>query len=461
MPVAVVGGGCHDGGMTTPSNQPTADDWKRLGKAIADRRFRLDLSQEALVKRGGPSHQTVRNIERGIPAEYRATTFRKFDRALNWPDGTTRKILDDTATEEDLIANVMGGTGSASLDRLVAGTEGEMTRGRGFTPSRRSGLTVGQVVDLAERGEPLPPEVVEMLRDTNRRVSETIGATLVQLRGNDAVTRSLARDLVPVTASIAEVMKGIIGPGSVFEQFSSTIANINNEPVMRAFAELRNGPVLQAFADLQNGPLQQTYDNLSRIALPPVDVSSILGLPENITALAFPPLPPETLSMFDEFDRKADAIAAEPWYDDNDDITIAEALGRYNEAHPEESTVEYRHGEAHDEGQGVDTADVAAVTYAEVKVTADTKEPSVAEIIPLRGRWGAVFLAQQEVGDVKDTALAAELLARVSRLPDSEERRTQLRVLNGLVEEFLDKQAARQQGARPNHQPRIPWRHGH
>ena len=164
--------------MTTPSNQPTADDWKRLGKAIADRRFRLDLSQETLVKRGGPSHQTVRNIERGIPAEYRATTFRKFDRALNWPDGTTRKILDDTATEEDLIANVMGGTGSASLDDLVTRTDGEVTRGKGFTPSHRSGLglTVGQVQELVERGEPLPPDVAEMLGDTHRRVSETVGA---------------------------------------------------------------------------------------------------------------------------------------------------------------------------------------------------------------------------------------------------------------------------------------------
>ena len=275
------------------------------------------------------------------------------------------------------------------------------------------------------------------------------------------MTRSLARDLVPVTASIAEVMKGITGPGSVFEQFSSTIANINNEQVMRAFAELRNSPVLQAFADLQNGPLQQAYDNLSRIALPPVDVASILEDPKNITALAFPPLPPQTLSIFDEFDRKADAIAAEPWYDDHEDITIAEALGSYNEAHPKEPTVEHRHGDAHHEGQGIDTAAVAAATYDEVNATADTKEPPAAEIIPLRGRWGAVFIAQQEVGEVKDTALAAELLARVSRLPDSEERRTQLRALNSLVEEFLDKQDARQQDARPNHQPRIPWRHGH
>jgi hypothetical protein len=58
---------------------------------------------------------------------------------------------------------------------------------------------------------------------------------------------------------------------------------------------------------------------------------------------------------------------------------------------------------------------------------ADGRKPQVAEMIP--GRWSAVFVAQQEVGDVKDTALAAELLARVSRRPRSEERMVQLKVL--------------------------------
>ncbi|MBL8926338.1 MAG: helix-turn-helix transcriptional regulator [Pseudonocardia sp.] len=81
---------------------PTADDWKRLGKAIEDRRFERGLSQEQLVKRGGPSHQTVRNIERGLVADYRPTTFRKLDRALDWLDGTSEKILRGTATEDDI-----------------------------------------------------------------------------------------------------------------------------------------------------------------------------------------------------------------------------------------------------------------------------------------------------------------------------------------------------------------------
>jgi len=80
----------------------TPDDWKRLGRAVADRRFELGLAQEALVKLGGPSHQIVRRVERGEPAEYRDSTFYKFDRALRWPDGTAKRILDGTATEEEV-----------------------------------------------------------------------------------------------------------------------------------------------------------------------------------------------------------------------------------------------------------------------------------------------------------------------------------------------------------------------
>ena len=99
--MAVVGGECDDGGVTG-SHEPTDDDWKRLGKEIADRRFKLNLSQEALVKRGGPSHQIVRNVEKGLAADYRGTTFRKFDRSLWWRDGTTRKILLGTATQEEI-----------------------------------------------------------------------------------------------------------------------------------------------------------------------------------------------------------------------------------------------------------------------------------------------------------------------------------------------------------------------
>lgn len=105
--------------MSTTPTSPTAEDWQRLGKAIEDRRFERGYSQEALVKRGGPSHQTVRNVERGLAAEYRPTTFRKFDRALDWRDGTTEKILAGTATDEDLSAVALRSTGQ--LQAIVVG----------------------------------------------------------------------------------------------------------------------------------------------------------------------------------------------------------------------------------------------------------------------------------------------------------------------------------------------------
>jgi hypothetical protein len=52
-----------------------------------------------------------------------------------------------------------------------------------------------------------------------------------------------------------------------------------------------------------------------------------------------------------------------------------------------------------------------------------------------------VFVARQEVGDVKDVALASELFARVSRRPPSDERTAQMRTLHTLIEEFMDDQA--------------------
>jgi hypothetical protein len=52
-----------------------------------------------------------------------------------------------------------------------------------------------------------------------------------------------------------------------------------------------------------------------------------------------------------------------------------------------------------------------------------------------------VFVAQQEVGDVKDAALASESFARVSRRPPSDERIAQMRTLHTLIEEFMDDQA--------------------
>lgn len=90
--------------MATDDGSPTDDDWRRFGQTIERRRLERGFSQEQLVKRGGPSHQTVRNIERGLAADYRPTTFRNLDRALDWPHGTAEKILRGSATDEEVAA---------------------------------------------------------------------------------------------------------------------------------------------------------------------------------------------------------------------------------------------------------------------------------------------------------------------------------------------------------------------
>lgn len=134
----------------TLGSEPTADDWKRLGKAIEDRRFHRGYSQEELVKRGGPSHQTVRNIERGLPADYRPTTFRKLDRALDWRDGTSEKILNGTATEAEL-AEVVARPGTAT--------------GGGFVIPR-TGPSTAELIERAEQGDPEAQQAVQdALRD--------------------------------------------------------------------------------------------------------------------------------------------------------------------------------------------------------------------------------------------------------------------------------------------------------
>lgn len=132
----------------TGHGEPTADDWKRLGKAIEDRRFKLNLSQEALVKHGGPSHQIVRNVEKGVPADYRATTFRKFDRALQWRDGTTRKILDGGATAAEINEAVIRDE-TTSLDRLQSAYEAVRAVGE---PAARASAALGGL-DANARGE--------------------------------------------------------------------------------------------------------------------------------------------------------------------------------------------------------------------------------------------------------------------------------------------------------------------
>lgn len=78
-------------------------DWEALAAAISGRRDKLGLSQGGLLGRGGPSRETVRQLEIGQRDDYHPSTFVKVDRALGWGDGVTRMVLTGVATPEQTI----------------------------------------------------------------------------------------------------------------------------------------------------------------------------------------------------------------------------------------------------------------------------------------------------------------------------------------------------------------------
>lgn len=82
------------------------ENWAALGEAVKTRRDKLKLRQSDLEARGGPGHGTVRNIEQVARTSYAPRTFAQLEQALNWPTGTVQKILNGTATEEDVNATL-------------------------------------------------------------------------------------------------------------------------------------------------------------------------------------------------------------------------------------------------------------------------------------------------------------------------------------------------------------------
>lgn len=114
-------------------------DWRALADAVRERRYALDLSQETLVEHGGPSHQIVRNIEKGLPADYRPHTLYKLERALQWPRGHAERVL-----AGDAIPDAEPGP-----DWLALGTE----------VRRRRALMHLRQADLEPRGGPGPGTV--------------------------------------------------------------------------------------------------------------------------------------------------------------------------------------------------------------------------------------------------------------------------------------------------------------
>lgn len=86
----------------------TDQDWSALAAEVRRRRERFRLPQD-LAPRGGPSEFTVHKIEAGTAGgSIRPHTKTRLEHALRMPSGLVDKILDGTATEEDLDEEVAG-----------------------------------------------------------------------------------------------------------------------------------------------------------------------------------------------------------------------------------------------------------------------------------------------------------------------------------------------------------------
>lgn len=71
----------------------TTRDLDRLGEAIRTTRELLELTQDQVAERGGPSDVTLRGLENGLGKKPNGDTLRKLDIGLGWPRGAAAKIL--------------------------------------------------------------------------------------------------------------------------------------------------------------------------------------------------------------------------------------------------------------------------------------------------------------------------------------------------------------------------------
>lgn len=81
------------------------NDWQALAREVRRRRVRLGMHQADLEEIGGPSCGTIRNVEQAVRDNYALRTYVQLEAALKWGDGVVRKILDGTATPDDLAGN--------------------------------------------------------------------------------------------------------------------------------------------------------------------------------------------------------------------------------------------------------------------------------------------------------------------------------------------------------------------
>lgn len=73
-----------------------------LARHVRARREALRLAQADLAGKGGPKAATVRRVERAEVPGLRAQTKTQLEQALGWERGLIDRIVDGTATEEEI-----------------------------------------------------------------------------------------------------------------------------------------------------------------------------------------------------------------------------------------------------------------------------------------------------------------------------------------------------------------------
>jgi len=81
----------------SPSEAPTNPEALQLGQAARARREHLGMTQNQAAQAAGLAPMTWRAMEAGRRADQRPLTLAGVDRALGWPHGTARAILDGGA----------------------------------------------------------------------------------------------------------------------------------------------------------------------------------------------------------------------------------------------------------------------------------------------------------------------------------------------------------------------------
>lgn len=78
-------------------SQAAVDD---LAMAVSGRRTHLGRSQLEAWKRGGPSNSTMTSVENAVSTSITSLTLHKLDMGLDWPSGTSLKLLRREVTPE-------------------------------------------------------------------------------------------------------------------------------------------------------------------------------------------------------------------------------------------------------------------------------------------------------------------------------------------------------------------------